>query len=105
MSKLVNIVLVYATLGSPAPSVPPGSRAVMRREDLWDGHVETTVGKVPVVAVHAPGRPELVAAYQARGIPALKVEADQAAQSTEVVEAAAPLAPAPAANAKNTKKA
>ena len=64
------VVIAYLPLGTALPPVPGGPRFVLRRADLWPGTIERDVNKAPVVAVHAPGRGDIEAAYAAAGIPA-----------------------------------
>lgn len=80
MAAAIKLAIAYVHDGSPLPSVD-GARFITRRPDLWRGEVERQVGAARIVAVFAPGRPEIAAAYDAAGIKAVDPDADAAAEA------------------------
>ena len=79
MAAAIKLAIAYVHDGSPLPSVD-GARFITRRPDLWRGEVERQVGATRIVAVFAPGRPEIAAAYDAAGIKA--IDPDVAAEDS-----------------------
>lgn len=82
MAAVIKLAIAYVHDGSPLPSVD-GARFITRRPDLWRGEVERQVGAARIVAVFAPGRPEIAAAYEAAGIKTIDVDADAAAMAEQ----------------------
>jgi hypothetical protein len=78
-----TVVLVFITNDAPAAArtmqavsdVVRNADVVARNGDFFDGYVERVVGKRPVAAIHAPGHPKIVAAYERAGIPTLEMPA------------------------------